>query len=209
LQISYQATAGFCYIVYGENAEDAATQSVATLRKHNSKQVHIIGDRPLPGCTFSKFEGWGTVGRLAKINLDRLTPFENTCYLDADTIIHSRLAVGFSILNDGWDMVICPSANQGEHWLRHVGEEESLATLIQLRERFLQLQAGVIWFNAARCKKFFQLWRLEWNRWQDQDQAALLRALYEAPIKIWLLGNPWSNGEMVRHLHGKLGLRKR
>lgn len=195
---------GFCYIVYGDQAKVAADHSLMTLRQHNTRPIHVIGNRELKDSTLFEFIGWGAPGRWAKTNLDRLSPFSRTCYLDADTIIHSDLSIGFAILRDGWDIVIAPSVNQNERWLDHIESAEKLETLTALGEKFLQLQAGVIWFDTGRCKKLFQYWRAEWNRFRDQDQAALLRALYKSPVKVWLLGHPWSNGENIRHLHGQI-----
>ena len=197
-------TEGFCYVVYGDRAQAEAAKSLATLHQHNHKAVTVIGDRRLDGVGFVPFEGKGTPGRWAKVNLDQLSPYTHTCYLDADTIIHGDLAAGFEILRDGWDLVIAPSVNQGDRWLEHVGEEERLQTWYGLGYKFLQLQAGVMWFHKERCARLFKAWRAAWNKFLGQDQAALLRALYQAPVRVWLLGRPWSDGAMIRHLYGRL-----
>ncbi len=197
-------TDGFCYVVYGERAQAEATKSLATLRRHNRQPVTVIGDRGLDGAGFVEFENQGTPGRWAKVNLDRLSPYARTCYLDADTIVHGDLSAGFGMLRDGWDLVIAPSANQGERWLEHVGKEERVRTEYDLGYKFLQLQCGLIFFNKERCARLFKAWRSEWEYYLDQDQGALLRALYRRPVRTWLLGQPWSNGEILRHLHGRL-----
>jgi hypothetical protein len=197
-------TDGFCYIVYGDRAAVEATKSLATLRQHNQQPVTVIGDRALDGAGFVAFENRGTPGRWAKVNLDQLSPYECTCYLDADTIVHGDLSAGFGMLRDGWDLVIAPSVNQGRDWLRHVEEEERGPTVLELGYRYLQLQAGMMFFHREQCARLFGIWRSEWERWQGQDQAALLRALYQEPVKAWLLGQPWSNGELVRHIFGVL-----
>ena len=197
-------TDGFCYIVYGARAQAEAAKSLATLRQHNRRPVTVIGDRQLDGAGFVAFEGKGTPGRWAKVNLDNLSPYAHTCYLDADTIIHGALSTGFEILRDGWDLVIAPSVNQGDRWLEHVDKEERETTWDELGYTFLQLQAGAMWFHKEHCIELFARWRTEWLRWKREDQAALLRAMYQGPVKTWLLGQPWSNGQLVRHLHGRL-----
>jgi hypothetical protein len=197
-------TDGFCYIVYGDRAQVEAAKSLATLRQYNRQPVTVVGDRQLDGAGFVEFENKGTTGRRAKVNLDRLSPYEHTCYLDADTIIHGDLSAGFKMVHDGWDLVIAPSVNQDDRWLEHVGIEERVRTEYDLGYKFLQLQAGVFWFNRKHCTRLFRAWRREWKHFLDQDQGALLRALYRRPVRVWLMGQPWSNGEMIRHLHGRL-----
>ena len=197
-------TDGFCYIVYGDRAQAEASKSLATLRQHNRQKVTVIGDRQLDGVGFVAFEGKGTPGRWAKVNLDRLSPYVHTCYLDADTIVHGDLSAGFEVLRDGWDLVIASSVNQDDRWLEHVDKEERETTWDELGYSFLQLQAGVMWFHKGRCIGLFARWRSEWLRWKREDQAALIRAMYQRPVKTWLVGQPYSNGEVVRHLHGRL-----
>jgi hypothetical protein len=67
----------------------------------------------------------------------------------------------------------------------------------------LQLGGGVFWFvKNERTARFFDLWREEWKRWQGQDQAALIRALQRAPLKVWCLSKMWNGGDVIAHRWG-------
>jgi len=67
----------------------------------------------------------------------------------------------------------------------------------------LQLQGGMFFYHKERCTQFFKLWREEWKHWKQQDQGALVRALYKIPLRIYLLGYPWNGGELIEHLFGR------
>jgi len=43
-----------------------------------------------------------------------------------------------------------------------------------------------------RTLAFFHSWYEEWNRFGKRDQAALLRALWKHPLKLYVLGNEWN-----------------
>ena len=142
--------------------------------------------------------------RLAKVSLLNWSPFEQTAYLDADTIPYQSIAVGFEILADGFDLVITPSNNQGDELLWHVGQDDKAETLNTTQSEPLQLQAGVFWVaRNARTKKLFAAWRVEWEKYQNQDQGAFLRALYANPVKVWLLGRAYNGGACIAHRFGE------
>lgn len=199
-------TAGVVYIAFGQKARAEATASIATLQVYHTLPVAVISDTPLPGvkARFIPCEERGTPGRWAKVNLDTLTPFENTLYLDADTRIHGQLWAGFRILELGADLVIVPSRPQRADGLRHLTPEERATTLDELPLDPLQLNTGVLWFDRERCAALFTAWRAEWQRWRDKDQGALLRALERAPVVVRLLGFPFNdrNGRVVQHNFG-------
>jgi len=194
----------FIYIAYGDAARREARLSIKSLRQHNRGAVTAVSDKRLGIGKFHQMSpGSGTPGRWAKVNLYRLV-FDHACYLDADTRIYGSLQVGFDILDAGWDMVIVPSTQQGDGLLHHVSEAERETTFSELgNSDALQLQGGVFWFRCNdRTAALFEAWREEWLRWKDQDQAALLRALSKAPVKLWLLGRPFNGGAVVGHRFG-------
>ncbi len=194
----------FVYIAYGDAARKEARLSIKSLRQHNQRKVMVVSDKRLGIGKFHKLDaGPGTPGRWAKVNLDGLG-FDQACYLDADTRVYDSLQGGFDILNAGWDMVIVPSTQQDDGLLHHVSEVEREATFSELgTSDVLQLQGGAFWFRRnERMAALFEAWREEWLRWKDQDQAALLRALNRAPVKLWLLGRPFNGGAVVGHRFG-------
>jgi len=194
---------GVVYITYGQKAKQEAMESIKSLKKYNSLPITVIDETIFPGnpgMTDSQRARWG------KLNMDRLVDYDNVLYLDADTRIRGDITSGFSVL-ESWDLAIAPSKNQGADLFAHIPDPvEKAATLEEIGNPWpLQLQCGVMWLNRSSCAGFFEAWRSEWERYQDQDQAAFLRALHREPIRVWLLSKEWNgeNGSIVTHLFGR------
>lgn len=185
-------TNGVVYIAIGSQAQTEAQKSIKTLKRHNDLPITVI----------DKFDNPGKGARWAKLHIDKLVDYDKVLYLDADTRIKGDITNGFKML-DNWDLVIAPSHNQDGQIFQHIKTGEKLQTIRELGHIPLQLQAGVMFFDRLRCKKLFETWRKEWLRWKDQDQAALLRALDQCSLRIWLLGQEWNGGELVEHLFGR------
>lgn len=190
---------GAVYVAYGELARHEAEQSRESLLRHNDLPVTIItqdfGMTPEQN------------SRMAKVSLPQLVDYDKALYLDADTRIKKDITSGFAILDD-WDLAISPSKNQDNNLFRHIpNATEKEQTLHELANCFpLQLQAGVMFFHRQRCAGLFAEWARQWQRWQGQDQAALLRALAIEPVRVWLLGRCWNgeNGTIIQHLFGRV-----
>lgn len=194
-------TRGVVYIAYGWRAVKEAGYSITTLRQHNDLPITVIGER-VPGARHVEFDDGPGMGRRAKVHLDRLSPYALTLYLDADTRVHGAIDAGYDILRD-YDMAMSPSTVQGNGIFWHISEEEREATYRELGRNLLQLQGGMMFFcKNERTAALFQAWQEEWERWQGQDQAALLRALYRTPVKLWLLSNVWNGGSLIEHRYG-------
>lgn len=197
---------GAVYIAFGHRARAEATAALASLRAHHPDlPASVISDTPLPGAHFIECApGSGAPGRWTKVNLDLLTPYAQTLYLDADTRVRGQLWVGFRLLELGADLVLVPSRGQHHAALRHLTPGERDKTLAELPLDPLQLNTGVMWFDRARVADLFMAWRAEWSRWEDKDQGALLRALELAPACVRLLGYPFNDreGAVVEHRFG-------
>lgn len=198
---------GVIYIAYGAPAIKEAGQSIETLRRFHDWPIICLGegDKFPPGAEYHDHPdlSGGYPGRMAKVSLVMVTPFEQTLFLDADTRIRSSaLSVGFNILSAGWDMVMIAS----QFGLSHLSEGDERYTLDQLPNRDpLQINTGVIWFAKNESTlKFFKLWRKEWKVFKHRDQGAFLRALYKSPVKLFLLGYPFNSsaGAVVNHRFG-------
>jgi hypothetical protein len=198
-------TRGVVFIAQGDNARTQAKAALGMLRRIGCTWLAaVIADRPIEGAQhiYAEDRGDDPGARWAKVNLDQLSPFEHTLYMDADTrAMSADIGIGFDLLADGWELVITPSANQGDDWLWHVGAEERELTEDEYGARLVVLQGGVFWFKKCEAvTALFEAWRDEWGRYRGQDQAALLRAMGQAPIKCWLLGRPFNGGSVVKHL---------
>lgn len=197
-------TAGVVYVTIGSNAEREAEQSVSGLFSHNQWPVHYVKKVPEgpSGLTAEQEAHW------AKVRMYYLSPFDLTLMLDADTRVKGDLSVGFRALQEGWDVVLVPSVPP------HLGQ---VLWNLSGPERFDTLQelglwchvmynTGVMFFGKnARTQALFQTWQIEWLKYRDRDQGALLRALDKHPVRIWLLGYPFNSrrGEVVEHLFGR------
>lgn len=200
---------GVVYVAYGLRARQEVEQAVKFLRQHNDLPVTVVGER-VNGLEHIGFDDSGS-GRWAKLNLDQISPYEYTVYLDADTRVHGDISAGLGILHDSWDIAISPSTKQGTDLLWHVDLPEREATFLELgKDSLVQLQGGVIFFRKSpEVHALFGAWREEWQRWRGQDQAALLRALYRCPVRLWLLSNEWNGGYLIEHRYGAARRRER
>ena len=194
------------YVAYGDKAITEAKASVATLYQHNKVEVSIVSNEMIGGAQVINFDNPGAGTRWAKLNIDMLVDADIIGYLDADTRVRGDISPAFEMVESGLDLVIAPSVNQGGDTLKHIEEEERNFTFDFIGNPWpLQLQAGVFIFSRDRCLKLFSAWREEWQRYGDQDQAALLRALHREPVRVGLLGKCWNSdtGAIISHLFGR------
>jgi len=196
---------GVVYVAYGQGALREAKASIASLRKVHAWPISVVSDERIPGTNYisrAKRHDALSPGRWAKTNLDLLSPYEPTLFLDADTRVFGKLDIGFDLLGRGWELVMIPSVSQGEQSLHHLSEVDRLATRLEVPEA-LQLNTGVMWFRKTEAvRAFFASWRDEWRRFKDKDQGALLRALVNNPVALCLLGRPYNGGAIVQHRFG-------
>ena len=193
---------GIVYIAYGAKAMREAESAIQ--QGQHGYETFLIGHAAeLKASQMLKPRTSAQTARYTKTSLDRLSPYDHTLYLDADTRVTGNLQPGFDLLVAGFDMVIVPSASQGNDLLWHISEEEREVTFDECGYHPLQLQAGVFWFaKNIRTKAFFHAWREEWLRWSGEDQGAFTRALRRSPLKLWLLGRPFNGGPVIQHHFG-------
>lgn len=195
---------GVLYVAYGQPAIDEARRSIESLKRyHPAWPVAIVAQKPVQGAKLVKEpDSDGAPGRWAKVRLDKLSPFDDTLFLDADTRVYGKLDMGFEILQAGWEMVMVASGPQASEALGHLCDKERYETLTETIDP-LQLNTGVIWFRKTeRVKRLFEEWRRQWLRYKDKDQGAFLRALEARPVKLFLLGRPFNGGAVVGHRFG-------
>ena len=206
------ASRGIIYVVYGKRARDEFYQSFSILRRYNDYPVSIISNHPYPeiGVNWIEFPDKDTGGRGAKLNIDLLSPYDHTMYIDADTRPYQSIHDGFRPLDDGWDFVVAFSSQQERNFLWKCSKEEVMRTMdIYSSRRILSLQGGVFFFRKnSQVHEFFESWRQEWGRFSDQDQGAMLRAMALSPLRVWILGRPWNGGAVIGHLFGRAARRK-
>jgi hypothetical protein len=198
----WQGKAGVYYVAYGEPARDCARRAIASFKKHMpGVEIALASDAPLNAGEdiFIEHSDDDVGARSVKTEMYDVTPahWEYVLYLDADTEITQPVPFLFDALEDGWSMVIC--TNPGKYatgsWMRRPDNEEECNETFKLigTEEFLQFNGGVLAFRRHESTaNFFHAWHQEWKRYGRRDQAALDRALYADPIRIYVLGNEWN-----------------
>lgn len=210
---------GALFVAYGEPARVQCRIALNHLgRVHPDWDTVVISDKRLPCRAGVKPPMWiahrdtGGGVRDIKLAMYDLSPFEYTVYFDADTRARYSMDAGWKMLADGWDVLMCPTAGQKERLFVHIdklgdgynpAEGERAATIDECGGvPILALQGGAMWFRKnERVKRFFDAWREEWERWKGQDQAALMRALRRAPVRMMLLSRDWNGGSLLGHYH--------
>ena len=199
---------GVVYVAYGDPAREQVMLSAKSLREqHPDLEFRVICDqkfgraRGVPNIKCILHEDTDPGARQVKLNVDRLSPFDQTLYLDADTRVRGDITPPFDLLAEGWEMALVPCRHQGEHAHRHVNEKERETTFAEVDD-MTALQAGAIWFRKCDAvHRLFAAWREEWRRFEEQDQAALIRALVRNPVRMALLGRAYNGGWKVRHFY--------
>ena len=143
-------------------------------------------------------------GRRVKLRGYELCPAEwdMVLYLDADTELVAPVPQFFQWLSDGWEFVICTDLDPTLHsFSRRAGASEMTAIqAVTGSLHVLPLNGGVWAFRRCdRVAAFFVRWRMEYEKFVERDQGALLRALYTGPLRLWLLGLEWNT--FVPHCH--------
>lgn len=188
----------------GQPARMAAQRCLVSLRHYHDWPVLVAADGPVKGgeVVKTKDAGWG--GRQAKLDWLLSSPFDETLYLDADTLIRGSLDGGFRALQDGWELALTPSSRQGADVLGNLAERDRQATVRDVgSEWLLGLQAGVLfWRKCQAIARLAECWLEEWARFGREDQGAFLRALWRAPVRLWLLSREWNGGSLVDHRFG-------
>lgn len=192
---------GVYYVAYGRQARACAKAAIASFQKHMPGiEVALASDKPL--CTedhLFTLPDADVGGRAAKVQIYDVTPrdWEYVLYLDADTEVIADISFLYALLDDGFDMVICKNPDKyhiASKMVRSDNEGECRKTFAQLgTDEVLQLNGGVFAFQRnRRTEAFFHSWHEEWQRYGKRDQAALLRALWKHPLKLYILGNEWN-----------------
>ena len=213
---------GVIYIVFGEQARQAARQSIASLRTHCDLPVLVIGDAVEGADEWMPWDGPHPYGQtpqgirflagMVKPSMYRISPFRRTLYVDADTQFVASPLLGFALL-DRWEMTLSIAGDR-KRWLGDsmFGDHERWETcelfdvglwLPDVRGRrkgvghLPYYNSGLVFWKRCRpVQRVFEAWGEEWQRYGDWDeQLALQRAVFLNPLKFLLLPDTWNNRE--------------
>lgn len=140
-------TRGALYVVWGDYNKSALDRAMASFQKHHPElPIHL--ETLTAGSTL-----------LDKANMLNLSPFDETVFLDADTIVLGRLDFGFTkAAQFGTAICICECP-----WARrYEGIEGDI----------IEYNTGVIFFTKA-AKPLFDAW----NRWVREVDSSIVFVL--------------------------------
>lgn len=211
-------------MAWGGKAYQGVRESIASLHKVcPNMPVIVVGDAEakglegtLPGVQVrvlktDPFRGAEFLAGKIKPQLYRISPWDLTLYVDADTIFRQAPDLGFDLLGK-WDFIVAETMNRTlkssiagvreTSWSRnHFGSPE-----------ILYHNSGMLfWRKNERVQKLFELWSTEWLRFSGWDeQVALLRALAASDAIFLTVPYSWNTNWPGRAyiLHHDFGTRK-
>lgn len=205
------AAKGVLYVAYGEKARAQAQNSMQMLRCHmHGIAVAVVSDTNLKGADhFIHHPEEDRGARTQKTQMYRLSPYENTLFLDADTEVLSSPVAGFGLL-EYVDLVLAQDVNRifcENHWPHLKQDEVTFTKKVLGTGQHMYFNSGVIFFRRnTRVEAMMAAWYEEWCRWKVHDQMALIRAIHRCPVRIAPMRAPWnthhrSGASFVFHKH--------
>lgn len=199
-QQDWHNNAGLYVVAFGSPSRKMARDCITSFKEHMPLPVALASDKPLgEEDIFVEQEEHDIGARWSKTKIFDLAPaeWEYVMYLDADTETVADVGFIFDLLQDGWEFVICKNPakyHTTRRMVRPDNKPECEETYYVMgHEDMLQLNGGVFGFRRnERTRRFFYEWHREWNRYGARDQAALLRALWTVPLRVYVLGNEWN-----------------
>lgn len=171
---------GVLYIVWGEYNKEELNRSIASVEKLGLKYVVRCLDRK--------------TGLYNKASMYELSPFENTLYLDTDTIVLDDVSYGFDI-SMKHDIALC------------ICEASDARRFEGIKDYTIEYNTGVIFFKKGNIKSLFDKWLENTTKIDDRcffyidgkkvvcpqnDQASFSIAIKETNINPAVLPNTWN-----------------
>jgi hypothetical protein len=203
LEVDRHGQRGLYVVAYGDASRKCAKGALSTFKKyHPDIPMALVSDTALgvEDILIQEPDDKDIGGRHQKTKIYDWAPreWQYVLYLDADTETVAPFAYFlYTVLQDGWDMVICKNPvkyHVASRMIRPDNKDECEHTFNQLgTDQLIQLNGGVFAFQRnPRVQAFFTAWHAEWQRWGKRDQAALLRALFQHPLRLYVLTNHWN-----------------
>lgn len=201
---------GVIYMCWGAQAIQQAKESIESLHLYYADlDVVVVGDDN----TLLAFEGtnihvikidvepfnYGSspghkfmAGRIKPL-LASVSPFDETLYVDADTVFKSSPKCGFDML-DRWDFVVAETETRSlASTIAGVSESNYTAKWVKTPHLLYHNSGMIFWRKNDATKRLFELWSKEWLRFENWDeQVALLRALLRSDAVFQTVPYVWN-----------------
>lgn len=182
---------GVLYIATGEKYGELAAMSARSVMRHN----------PALPIYIHRTSGEGLESRVAKLSMDLISPFDETIFLDCDTLVGTSIEnlpekVGESGAALALDFGPKTCGEVLKHrWFNRVVDKRVLSHVDGVVPKHMpHFNTGVFVFRKhEHTKAAFLQWRTIWNsRPPAQDQLAFMEMMHKTGFKPDLLGPEWN-----------------
>jgi hypothetical protein len=197
----WKGNAGVYMVAFGEPSRKCAERAIKSIHQQMpGLPVALVSDKRLSEeDIFIKQPDSDIGGRIAKLKCNELAPKEWTyvLYFDADVEVVGDISFPFEVLRDGWEFIICKDNNK-YGLVKEMKRPDNLDECEETWDKMgsmelLQYNGGVLAYRRNKnTERFFEKWQQEWEKYGKRDQGALLRALYDKPLRIFVLMNQWN-----------------
>ncbi len=178
---------GVLYIAFGTRYRDWALASAESVKAHNPEMaVCLMSDREEKSEHVDISKRIVPAGKRAKVDYVAKTPFEQTLYIDADTVVSGDLIPVFEAL-DRFDLAITQDFLHSQGW-----KANAMPEYAAIPYSFPECNGGVMAYNLnAKVKAFFAEWQRFYHEYEvktkRQDQPSLRVALWNSDLRFHVL----------------------
>tara|TARA_R110002020_G_scaffold441502_5_gene652383 strand:+ start:60 stop:806 length:747 start_codon:yes stop_codon:yes gene_type:complete len=204
---------GILYIAFGDNFLKEMVYSAESVKKHNPN-LHITAfvDKKVQSEFIDEVELIDVAHLRPKIDYIEMTPYDQTLFLDTDTIIDYNIEDMFELLNNfdiaaGHDL-----ARKRKKYSNTIPEYEEIPYI------FSEVNTGVLVFQKnERVKKLLRTWRETFYRYynfspwdQPSFRISLWKGAMEDGLKLYVFPVEYNirskaNREKQRRFHHEFG----
>ena len=205
-------TDGVIYMTWGQNAIIQAESSITSLwrKAGSSMPVMVVGDEEarvhfagnkrvmfhlmdIDPFDDQKARGFRFMAGRIKPLLAKISPFDRTLYVDADTAFKSNPKIGFDLL-DRWDVVLAETQTRSlVEGLAGLKESQGTSKWLGTPHILYHNSGMIFWRKNEKTDRLFDLWSTEWQVYSGWDeQVSLLRALLKSEVMFLTVPYTWN-----------------
>jgi len=200
---------GVLYIAFGDNFIKEMLYSAESVKKHNpDMHITVFTDRPIDSELVDEWKLIKVRHIRAKVDYVHLSPYDQTIFLDTDTVINRDISEMFGILKK-YDFAICHDLARKRKNVSNIIPEYK-----EIPYSFSEVNPGVMVFkNCEPVQDFFKTWRecfyKYFNGW-PYEQPTFRIALWKSDLNFYILPVEYNirskgNREKQRKLHHEFG----
>jgi len=177
---------GVLYIVFGDNFIQEMKFSIESVKKHNpDMHITVFSDRDVECDLIDDVKIMKVQHMRPKIDYINLAPYDQTLFLDTDTIINHSLDDLFGIL-DKYDIALAHDLARKRKKFFHTIPEYG-----KIPYSFSEVNTGVMAFNKnEKVKNLFELWKANFYKYYSVvpwDQPSFRISLWQSDISLYVL----------------------